>query len=112
MNIIMKSSENLDKEELYFLVAAESKKMQDLKGKTINVKNWVIAEDTDQSTGEIKTILFIRSDDATYATVSKTFIDTFKTVVSCFGTDFSKIKVNSGRSNKGREFITCEYAKA
>jgi hypothetical protein len=52
------------------------------------------------------------SDDATYATVSKTFIDSFKTVVSCFGTDFSKIKVNSGRSNKGREFITCEYAKA
>lgn len=112
MNIIMKSSENLDKEELYFLVAAESKKMQDLKGKTINVKNWVIAEDTDQSTGEIKTILFIRSDDATYASVSKTFIDSFKTVVSCFGTDFSKIKVNSGKSNKGREFITCEYAKA
>lgn len=112
MDIILKSREDLTKEDLYFLVATEAGKMQDLKGQTVTVKDWVIADDVDKSTGEIKTILFVRSSDKRYATVSSTFIESFKTIISCFGTEFSKIKINSGKSKKGREFLTCEYAKA
>lgn len=112
MNIIMKSREDLNKEDLYFLVATECFKMQDVKDQTIEVKDWVVCEDTDKGTGEIKTILFVRSNDMTYATVSPTFIESFKTIVNCFGTDFSKISIKSGRSNKGREFLTCEYVRA
>lgn len=112
MQVIMKSREDLTKEDLYFLVVRESEKMQNLAGQTIHVDDWVITNDIDKETGEPKQIIFIKSGDTTYGSVSKTFIESFKTIVSCFGNDgFSNIKVIEGKSNKGRTFIQCEYVK-
>lgn len=111
MTVLQTSREDLTKEDLYFLMVAESKKMADVAGQTINVKDWVLAQD-DKDPENIKTILFVRSDNETYATISNTFIESFQTVVQCFRSDFTKIKVKSNKSNKGRTFITCEYAKA
>lgn len=111
MKVLAKSREDLSKEDLYFLMVAESKKMQEVAGKTIDVKDWVLAVD-DKDENNLKTILFVRSINETYATISATFIESFKTIVQCFGSDFSKITVKSDKSKKGREFIFCEYAKA
>ena len=113
MEVVMKSREDLGKEELYFLMVAESQKMQTQANHKILVKDWVLANDIDNETGEIKSILFVRSTDTTYSTISKTFIEAFKTIVQCFGSDgFNAINVKEGTSNKGRKFIYCEYAKA
>ena len=113
MKILTQSRQDMNKEDLYFLMVRESEKMQTLAGKTVKVDDWVIAEDVDKETGEPKNIIFIKSGDKTYGSISKTFIESFLTIVSCFGTDgFSFIKIIEGKSNKGRTFIQCEYAKA
>lgn len=113
MNILMKSRDDLNKEDLYFLMVRESEKMQTLAGQTVKVDDWVIAEDIDKESGEPKQIIYIKSGDHTYGSISKTFIESFKTILSCFGNDgFSHIKVLEGKSNRGRAFIQCEYARA
>lgn len=113
MKILMQSRKDMNKEDLYFLMVRESEKMQTLAGQTVKVDDWVITEDIDKETEEPKQIIFIKSNDVTYGSISKTFIESFKTIVECFGPDgFTHIKVIEGKSNKGRNFIQCEYAKA
>lgn len=112
MKVLMQSREDMNKEDLYYLMVRESKKMQDLAGKTVKIEDWVIAEDIDKETGEPKEIVFIKTDGNTYGSISRTFIESFRTIVECFGaTGFKAIKVIEGKSNKGRTFIQCEYVK-
>ena len=110
MNIIKKSREDLSKKDLYFMLTdPEIKKMSDLKDTEINVKDFVEYEDVSKTTGEIYTVISIATDQGTFATNSKTFIECFEKIVECFGTDFTTIKVFNGTSNKGRKFLQCSY---
>ena len=108
MNIIT-GSENLSKKEIYMLSQNPAAiKMKDAPEDGITPVKWLKYEDTNND-GEIKTVLSIMNINGdVYATISKTFIETFDNIVDCFGTgleDVDIIFVRKGVSNAGREYI-------
>lgn len=111
---IIKMSKNVEGADLYFLTTSpEIKKMTSVKGETLSLDKWALFEDADRKTGEMRRILSIKSGDKMYATNSVTFIDSFETMLACFdsmGMEVHHIKVTTGTSNGGREFINCVYA--
>lgn len=95
------------KEQYMMLKNPDSIKMADAKGQVLKIAAYVIFEDVNISTGEIMTIVSIRSDGKVYVTNSKSFIREFETIVAAFGDDLPDIKVTSGKSSKGRNYLVC-----
>lgn len=111
---IIKTSKELTAQDKYFLTMAPSvQKMKDQVSQRIEVAKWCVYEDKN-SKDEDQTILSIATpENEIFATNSKTFMDDFSRMVDIFaedGIDVTAIKVISGKSNAGREFITCVYA--
>ena len=105
LDIINQYPPDMDKKTAYKLMNSNStQKMSDYAGSVIQVVAWCIFEDED------RIVLSIMTDDAEIiATVSATFIGAFEKMVDHFGADeVSAIKVVSGTSKAGREFITCD----
>ena len=114
MNIV-ETSKELSAQERYFLTMAPSvKKMKDAVSQEIEVSAWCVYEDTN-SKGEEQTILSIATpENDVFATNSPTFIEDFQKMQEVFkdcGETVNAIKVISGTSKAGREFITCVYAR-
>lgn len=108
-NILNKFPANMGKRDAYRLTKAQDvNKMQTLTGATIAPERWVLFEDPDPKTGEIKTVLVIESNGEKFGTISKTFIDAFIDAAEEFGEDLGEITVVGGKSKAGRDFITCE----
>ena len=111
---IIKMSKNVEGADLYFLTTSpEIKKMTSVKGQTLALDKWALFADADRKTGEMRKILSIKSGDKMYATNSATFIESFEAMLECFaktGLDVHHIRVSTGTSNGGREFINCVYA--
>lgn len=83
-------------------------KMADAKNKTIHIDAYVIFEDTNISTGEVSRIVSIRSGSEVYVTNSKSFLREFELMAEAFGDDLPDIKITSGKSSKGRNYLVCE----
>lgn len=113
MEIIKQSRPNIDREVKYRLVSDPTiGKMSDNAGKQIPVVDWILYETVQLSTGELQKVLAILSEnDQAYATNSPTFIESFERIVECFENDFDKINVIEQKSNKGRNFLICTWAK-
>ena len=111
---IIKMSKNVEGADLYFLTTSpEIEKMTSVKGQTLALDKWALFSDADRKTGEMRKILSIKSGDKMYATNSVTFIESFETMLACFdkmGLEVHHVRVTTGTSNGGREFINCVYA--
>ena len=104
--------EKLDQRSVYKMVkSAEVQKMIDAAGSELEVVAYVIYDDMDNKTGETKEVVTIATADGElFGTISPTFIREFKDIINYFDGDAGNIKVISGTSKGGREFITCSVA--
>ena len=111
---IIKISKNVEGADLYFLTTSpEIEKMTSVKGQTLALDKWALFADADRKTGEMRKILSIKSGDKMYATNSVTFVESFEAMMACFekmGLEVHHIRVTTGTSKGGREFINCVYA--
>lgn len=111
---ILKTSGELSTADKYFLtMSPEVKKMKDSVSQRLEISKWCLYEDVN-SKDELQTILAISTpEEEIYATNSSTFIEDFAKMNEVFEADGVKvaaIRVTSGTSKAGREFITCVYA--
>jgi hypothetical protein len=113
MKIIKTSAELTTKDKYLLTMSPEVKKMKDSISQIVEIKNWCIYEDIN-SKDELQTILSICTpENEILATNSSTFINDFERMNEVFeddGITVKSIKVTSGTSKAGREFITCVYA--
>lgn len=109
MELIKKFPEDLDQRAVYKMMKSPNvKKMSDADGSVLEVKAWIIYNDADVKTGEVREILTILTEDGElFGTVSGVFQREFKDIVKFFGEDVGAISVFSGKSKSGRNFITC-----
>lgn len=111
---VLESKGNLTKAEQYYMtLAPDIQKMTSVKGQVLDVDLWCRFTDIREDTGEeIELLSIMTPEHEVYATNSKTFIEAFMQIVDVFGTDgFNRIKVGTGSSKAGREFITAIYVE-
>ena len=109
MNILRNYPESISKRDMYKLTQNSSvQKLGTIAGSVITPEKWVLYEDANIKTGEIGKVLVIEADKEVFATVSKTFIDSFEKAVDNLGEDLGEILIAPGTSKAGRDFINCE----
>ncbi len=107
-NVIRKFPETMTPKELYLMLKnPDSVKMSDAKGQTLHPEAYVLFDDVNQGTGEVVHIVSIRSNGKVYATNSASFIREFDMIAEAFGDDMPDIEVTTGKSSKGRQYISC-----
>ena len=107
-NVIRKFPETMTPKELYLMLKnPDSVKMSDAKGQTLHPEAYVLFDDVNQGTGEVVHIVSIRSNGRVYATNSASFIREFGLIAEAFGDDMPDIEVTTGKSSKGRQYISC-----
>ena len=109
MELIKAFPETLDQRSIYKMMKSpDVQKMSDADGSVLEVAAWILYNDTDSRTGEIKEILTLQTTSGEmFGTVSGVFQREFKDIVKFFGDDVGEIKVFSGKSKAGRNFLTC-----
>ena len=109
MELKKKFPQELDQRTVYKMMKSpDVRKMSDAEGSLLEVAAWIAYDDTDSRTGEIREILTIMTTDGEmFGTVSGVFQREFKEITTFFGDDVGTIKVFSGKSKAGRNFITC-----
>lgn len=112
MNIIKTFPANLSKKQVYNLtMSPKAQKMSDAEGSTLEIAASCLYEDTDDATGEVRTILSVETPDGEiFGTNSTTFQRDFSAMQDLFGDEQLTIEVISGTSKAGRKFFTCVYA--
>lgn len=111
MKIINQYPNDLTKRDAYRLTKAQSvKKMSEASGSVLNPTAWVLYEDLDNKSGELKTVLVIEDNGEMFGTISGTFIREFCDAAETFENEVGPIKVIEGVTRAGRKFITCELA--
>lgn len=91
--------------------------LQKVKGQILTVTGAAITTRIDEETGEEREVGLISADEGTYSSISGTAIKGLDLIID-YMTDLAgdqetenvtcQIKVNVGKSNAGREFITLE----
>lgn len=99
---------DMDKRSAYRLTRATAKKMVEAAGSVITPDKFVLYEDADPKSGELKTVLTVESDGEIFGTISQTFIREFTDAAEEFGGTPGPIKVIVGQTKNGRDFVTCE----
>lgn len=112
MEVKVAYPEKLDKRSIYKMVkSAEVQKMIDAAGSELAVVAYVIYDDVDAKTGEVKEVVTIMTADGElFGTISQTFIREFKDIIDAFDGDVGNIKVITGTSKNNREYVTCSIA--
>lgn len=111
MNILKSYPEAMSKREAMKLTdAASTKKMIELSGSVITPDKWIIYEDADFRTGELKKVLTIEADGELFGTISAVFIRQFEKYAEQLGEDLGSLKVVTGETKTGRDYVTCELA--
>lgn len=111
---IESSNRELNVEEMYKLtMSPEAQKMSSQKGNILEIDAMLTYWDTDRRTGEeIRLFSIMNKDGEVYTTNSPTFIDEINHITDfceLMNTEVHKIKVGSGISKAGREYITPVY---
>ena len=99
---------DLDKRTAYRLTRAQTKKMIEAAGSVLNPTAWVLYEDINGKSGEIQNVLTLEADGEVFGTVSKVFIREFTDAAEYFGGTPGAIKVITGETKNGRDFVSCE----
>lgn len=111
MNIINKSANIASSFDLYKLVQSpERKKLTDIKGQIIELDKWVLYTESDKDGKEMNLLALSTVDGSAYCTNSATFCRSFASAVAMFdqfGEEFHKIRVTTGTSKNGRDYIDC-----
>ena len=109
-NIINKSRE-LSNQEVYLLtMSPKADSVKNHVGERIDVSAWALFEDVDKKSGEVHSVLSVLTpDNEVFSTISPTFQSDFLDMAELFHNDFA-FEVISGKSNAGREFVTCALA--
>lgn len=109
-NIIEKSRE-LTNQELYLLtMSPKADSVKNHVGECIDVAAWLLFEDVDKKTGEVRSVLSVLTpENKVFFTISPTFQSDFFYMAELFDNDFA-FEVVSGKSKAGREFVTCALA--
>ena len=111
MKNIIEMSRELNNQELYLLTM--SPKADNIKnhiGERIDMSAWLLFEDTDKKTGEVRSVLSVLTpENKVFSTISPTFQADFMDMAEVFHNDFA-FEVISGKSKAGREFVTCALA--
>ena len=98
--------------EKYGAMRNASTSMQEVEdGQVLRVDAWMLYEDADRETGELKTLLVIKSDGKQYTTISNTFIREFTEAWEFFeasGETVQNVAVLHGETKAGRAYVTCE----
>lgn len=111
MEIIYSNTTNTV-EQYNMTMSADILKMSEFIGKEMKVAGICHYKDIN-SKGEEQEILSLSDDTGVYATNSATFIEAFFRMKSLFDAnseDLPTIKITSGKSKNGRDFITCVLA--
>lgn len=109
-NIIEKSRE-LTNQEIYLLtLSPKADSVKNHVGERIDVSAWLIYEDVDKKTGELHQILSVLTpENEVFSSISPTFQGDFMDMAELFHNEFA-FEIISGKSNAGREFVTCALA--
>lgn len=109
-NIINKSRE-LSNQELYLLtMSPKTESVKNHVGERIDVSAWVVFEDADKKSGEVRSVLSILNPEGeVFSTISPTFQSDFLDMADIFHNEFS-FEIISGKSRAGRDFVTCSLA--
>lgn len=111
MKIITSWPENLTKAQMYKLtMSPETGKMKDAVGTVLEIAAWALYTDGDGDQ-ERDVLAILTPEGETYGTNSSTFQGDFADMADLFGAGgVDKIRVISGTSKAGRQYITCAYA--
>ena len=108
MNILFKSSENLDKRSLYIHTRGESISLKDVEDGTIIDPLEIVVYEDENDRGEVNTITsVIDVDGIHFATNSRFFREELANILNLMAPDPFKIKVLKNVSKNGRTFVTC-----
>lgn len=115
MEMIKSYPAEISKKDKYRLMKSRAvQKMSSMDGNFIKPRAWILFNDEDFSTGEIRKV-FVVQDDATgemYGTISPTFIQDFEDIITIFGDNiddggFTPLLME-GKS--GRSYLVCEVS--
>lgn len=111
MKNITNKSRELNNQELYLLtMSPKADSMKNHVGERIDVSAWVVFEDVDKKTGEVRNVLSVLTpDNEVFCSISPTFQSDFLDMAELFHSDFT-FEVISGESKAGRPFVTCALA--
>ena len=111
MNILWKSSENLDKRSLYIHTRGRAVSLKDVEDGTVLDPAEIVVYEDENSRGEPQTITsIITVDGEHYATNSKFFREELSNIYNIFAPEPFQVKVCKEVSKGGRTFITCTLA--
>jgi hypothetical protein len=84
--------------------------LQKVKGNTLTVTGAAITTRIDEDTKEERQVALLATDEGTFTSISATAIKGLDLIIDYMTEEESsvQVKVNSSRSNAGREFITLE----
>lgn len=110
---IIKATENLTMKDKYDLTRnPETERMSNHKDEILSIDQFMIREEENQKTGDVVTIVSIKSDGNIYATNSAVFVREFTALVGMAeeaNETIHHIKVVGGHSKNNRDFISCVY---
>lgn len=110
---IIAASQNLTMADRYNLTRnPETMRMSEHIGEELNIDKYMIREEERVDTGETVTIVSIIAGGKVYSSNSATFVREFANIVYMAhdsGEELHKIRIASGTSKKGREYITCVF---
>ena len=111
MNILFKSTEDLDKRNLYIHTRGQSISLKDVEDYTV-IEPWeIVVFEDENSRGEIQTITSVLSTDGKhYTTNSRLFREELGNIYNIMAPDPFKIIVRKNISKAGRTYVTCELA--
>lgn len=109
MNILWKSSDNLDKRSLYIHTRGSSISLKDVDDGTVLDPLEIVVYEDENSKGDLQTITsVITVDGKHYATNSRFFREELGNIFNIMAPDPFKIIVRKNISKAGRTFVTCE----
>ena len=96
-----------DKKERYNLSVAPGKNMFELAGQRIEVKGYLLVEEVDHSTGEVKKVLKVMTTDGEIVgTRSQSYINGFENFLTFMETDVCEsMGIGQQRSKAGRNYL-------
>lgn len=110
VNAVSLTGTELTKKQIYFATQGkENVPVNELEdGHVIKPIGYVEFVDINNNGDEREVFSVIAEDGTVYSTISKTFKESFKTIVELMQPDKFEVKKLSGKTKAGRDYIDCE----